>query len=251
MTFFATTDYDGKRGFDEIFSYIGSMKDILILLYTFFFRMMRFADKSLQIANSKLLFVKPNMCANNRLIIEHAVVKRTAVNVHGERNKIIIKGNIGTSEIRVSGQNNVVEIAKDCGIDHSVIVVNGVDCKVIIGEKTSIGSMYAVCMGKNNYISIGEDCLFSTDIDIWATDSHPIYNEKGEVCNPSKPIKIGNHVWIGKCAKILKGVSVEDNGIIGMNAMVTRDVPANSIIVGNKGRIIKTGITWGKTFIRE
>jgi len=240
-----------KENLKKCLSMLSSMKDILILLYTIFFRVLRIADNSMRIVNSKLLFVKPDMSANNHLIMEHAVVKRTAINVHGEHNKIIIKGSIGTSEIRVSGQNNIVEIARDCGIDHSVIVVKGVNCKVVIGDKTSVGSMYAVCMGKNNYISIGEDCLLSTDIDIWATDSHPIYNEKGEICNPSKPIKIGNHVWIGKCAKILKGVSVADNAIVGMNAMVTRDVPANSIVVGDKGRIVKTGINWGKTFVSE
>ncbi len=55
---------------------------------------------------------------------------------------------------------------------------------------------------------------------------------------------IGNHVWIGENALILKGVKIGDNSIVGAGSVVTKDVPNNSIVAGNPARIIKNNINW-------
>lgn len=52
------------------------------------------------------------------------------------------------------------------------------------------------------------------------------------------PIIIGNNVWIGDRATILGGVTIGDGAIIAAGAVVTKDVPAAAIVVGNPGRII-------------
>ena len=51
---------------------------------------------------------------------------------------------------------------------------------------------------------------------------------------------IGNNVWVGTKATILQGVTIGDNAVIGANAVVTRDIPANSIAVGAPARVVKT-----------
>ena len=55
-----------------------------------------------------------------------------------------------------------------------------------------------------------------------------------------KPIKIGKRVWIGAHATILSGVTVGDNSIIAAGAVVTKDVPANSVVGGVPAKVIKT-----------
>jgi maltose O-acetyltransferase len=55
----------------------------------------------------------------------------------------------------------------------------------------------------------------------------------------TKPIKIGNNVWIGAKATILKGVTIGDGAIIGANAVVTKDLLANGVAVGNPAKVIK------------
>lgn len=53
------------------------------------------------------------------------------------------------------------------------------------------------------------------------------------------PIKIGNNVWLGDKVSILKGVTIGNNVIIGANAVVTKDIPANSIAAGIPAKVIK------------
>jgi len=54
-----------------------------------------------------------------------------------------------------------------------------------------------------------------------------------------KPITIGDHVWVGGGSIINPGVTIGDNSIIGAGSVVTRDIPPNSIAVGNPCRVIR------------
>jgi acetyltransferase-like isoleucine patch superfamily enzyme len=58
------------------------------------------------------------------------------------------------------------------------------------------------------------------------------------------PVSIGNRVWIGAGAKILKGVSIGDGAVIAAGAIVTRDVPAGALVAGNPAQVIREGVTW-------
>jgi acetyltransferase-like isoleucine patch superfamily enzyme len=90
-------------------------------------------------------------------------------------------------------------------------------------------------------IEIGEDCLIAEMVSI---RDHNHRFDRLDVpvrCQgmASAPIRIGRNVWIGGKATIIKGVTIGDNAVIGANAVVTHDVPANSIAVGVPARVIK------------
>ena len=53
------------------------------------------------------------------------------------------------------------------------------------------------------------------------------------------PVTIGNNVWIGGHACILPGVNIGDNAIIGAGSVVTHDIPAGSVAVGNPCRVVR------------
>lgn len=174
------------------------------------------------------------------------------ITFNGKNHKIRISGNHSRIKINIYGERNSLYISKRASLILSEITIRGKGCKIEIGEDTTFGkNCCLVCMGENNRITIGDQCMFAEQIDVWSSDSHPILNSKKEIINSSKPIIIGNHVWIGKYSKILKGAIIEENSIIGMNTLVTSHIKHNTLNVGIPSKSIKQDINWNKNFINK
>lgn len=92
-----------------------------------------------------------------------------------------------------------------------------------------------------NEITIGDHVFVAPYVNIQDYDEHIIRKEGYE---PSKPIHIGDHVWIGKNATILKGVTIGAHSIVAAGAVVTKDVPPHSLVGGVPARIIQTDVDW-------
>jgi len=90
-------------------------------------------------------------------------------------------------------------------------------------------------------ITIGRGCAIARDVIIRDYDAHTIETPGFEI---KKPIKIGNNVWIGSRAMILKGVTIGDGSIIAAGAIVTKDIPAGCVAAGNPAKVIKENIKW-------
>lgn len=151
------------------------------------------------------------------------------------------------TNINIVGNNNQVSLNGCSGI--LSLTLRGDYCKVIIGKDSTMEDCYMVCMGQKNSITIGNDCMFSGKVEIWNSDTHLITDMEGNSINPSKPISIGNHVWLGKGVKILKGVTIGHNSVIGMGSIVTKHIMDNSIAAGNPAKTIKDNVKWEKGFI--
>jgi acetyltransferase-like isoleucine patch superfamily enzyme len=84
--------------------------------------------------------------------------------------------------------------------------------------------------------------LFGADAMVVDTDFHPLHPE-GRWRAPlsaagSRPVSIGDDVFVGARAVILKGVHIGNGAVIGAGAVVTRDVPAYAVVAGNPARIV-------------
>jgi acetyltransferase-like isoleucine patch superfamily enzyme len=88
-------------------------------------------------------------------------------------------------------------------------------------------------------ITIGSGCMFGHASTITDCDWHGVY-DRTDVHGKTKPVTLGDNVWIGDGAFVGKGVTIGENSIIGARAVVTKDVPANSIAVGNPAAVIRT-----------
>ncbi|MDE6660453.1 MAG: sugar O-acetyltransferase [Anaeroplasmataceae bacterium] len=86
-------------------------------------------------------------------------------------------------------------------------------------------------------ITIGDDVFIAPKVNL-ITLNH-IMNPYERSTTIAKPIKIGNRVWIGIAATILPGVTIGDNAIVAAGAVVTKDVPSNTVVAGNPAKIIK------------
>ncbi len=73
------------------------------------------------------------------------------------------------------------------------------------------------------------------------TPTHPLEPELRRTgAESGKPIAVADNVWLGGGAILLPGVSVGENTVVGAGAVVTRDLPANVVAVGNPARVIRT-----------
>jgi acetyltransferase-like isoleucine patch superfamily enzyme len=118
----------------------------------------------------------------------------------------------------------------------------GVTPTLVIGDRTFIG--HECAFNLRHGIHIGAECLLAGGIMIQDNDGHPIEAAARRAGEPAPEsavaaVTIGDGVWIGRRAMILKGVTIGDNAIIGAGSLVLHDVPANAIVAGNPARLIR------------
>ena len=89
-------------------------------------------------------------------------------------------------------------------------------------------------------ITIGDDVQLGPNVQL-LTPTHPVDPEPRRAkWEAAEPITVGDNVWLGGGAIVLPGVTIGENTVVGAWAVVTRDLPANVVAVGNPARIVRT-----------
>lgn len=86
-------------------------------------------------------------------------------------------------------------------------------------------------------VSLGDGCQIGHNV-VFATLNHGLVPEDRQTTYPA-PITLGKNVWVGSNSTILQGVTIGDNAVIAAGAVVTKDVPENTIVGGVPARIIR------------
>ena len=86
-------------------------------------------------------------------------------------------------------------------------------------------------------ITVGDDCLIGHDV-VMATLNHDMDPSRRADLHPA-PIVVGNRVWIGAKATVLPGVTIGEDAVVGAGSVVTKDVPAGTVVVGSPARVVR------------
>ena len=133
------------------------------------------------------------------------------------------------SSMTVNGRFKVQSGSDIRVFDNGELTLNGGYCNV---------GTQIVCFKK---ITIGKGCAIARDVVIQDSDAHKFVNSNHVM---SQEIIIGENVWIGYRAMILKGVTVGDGAVVSAGAIVTKDVPEKCLVAGIPAKVIRRNIEW-------
>ena len=145
-------------------------------------------------------------------------------------------------DIEIPREHKAIQLGRGCALDRGIVLLcsgedNG-DKKLIIGDRTYVNRN--VFFDASRLVKIGTDCgigpgCYITDHDHGLDPGlAPLEQEL-----ISLPTIVGDRVWIGANVTILKGVTVGDNAVIGAGSVVTKDIPAQAIAVGNPAKVLR------------
>lgn len=154
----------------------------------------------------------------------------------------IIKKNWNSSIIIEKGVTLVSKTSGNvAGVNHPVILATLAEGAVIHLKKGCGISGSAICAA--TYIELGEHSGLGANSSIYDTDFHNAdpekrRNQKSILDATNAPVVIGKDVWICANVKILKGVNIGDEAVVGIGSIVTRDVPAKATVVGVPAKLM-------------
>jgi acetyltransferase-like isoleucine patch superfamily enzyme len=165
--------------------------------------------------------------------------------IRGTNNGIVLgKGARLTGYVEIRGANNRIIFGD--GVRFSgKIFVKGNNQTFMIGAGSSLRRAFVV-MQENCDITIGEQCLFSRDVEIRTSDAHSLIDaETGRRINPAASVTIGNHVWVGAHVFISKGAAIGSDNVVGAMSFVSGEFPETGVVIaGVPAKIIRRGVNW-------
>ncbi len=98
---------------------------------------------------------------------------------------------------------------------------------------------FGLTLVDDTHIYVGDGCMFGPNV-VLATAGHPVLPElRARGLQYNAPIRIGRNCWIGAGALVMPGVTIGDNTVVGAGSVVTKDLPANVVAVGNPCHVLR------------
>ena len=146
-------------------------------------------------------------------------------------------------------ERSVWQVAGEVCFDGPARLGNGFKLSLASGARVSFGESFVLSaesqIVSRRSITFGRDCLISWDVLILDSDFHPVIDAAGRESARDAPITLGDRVWVGARATVLKGVTLGDDVIVAAGAVVTRSEERSGVLLGgNPAAPLRTGVRW-------
>jgi maltose O-acetyltransferase len=129
--------------------------------------------------------------------------------------------------------------AVKCGNGEILLQARGENSYIEINSGTSTSNNVAIVAMQA--ITIGRNCLIGDNVMITDCDFHNIDPKtRHDQVHITKPVDVGDNVWLGSRVIVLKGVAIGRNSVIAAGSVVTRSIPPNVIAAGSPARVIRS-----------
>lgn len=136
-------------------------------------------------------------------------------------------------------------IGPNCVLGNMAIHALAPGAAILIGRDVGFNGQVSIAAHEKATIDIGDEALFASGVEVNASDVHQIFDlNTNERINPAKDITIGRHVWLGAGVMVMKGTRIGEMSVVGAGSVVNTEYPANSVIAGRPGRVVRDGIYW-------
>lgn len=131
-----------------------------------------------------------------------------------------------------------VALGRDVLLAHDVrLHLREAGARIEIGDGSFLN--YRTEVVAHELVTIGRGSLLAWDVQVLDSDSHPV-----DDAPQTAAVRIGDGVWIGCRATVLKGVTVGDGAVVAAGSVVVGDVPPRALVGGNPARVLREGVTW-------
>ena len=181
---------------------------------------------------------------------------KQCIRIIGDNNIIIVENGakINMSLFTIRGNNCVIKIGSNFSCVYTEFFIGDSNCSIVFGKDNSVhgrdGKIVNIELYEETSVLIGNDCMFSNEIEIRPSDAHSIVDLNCNRLNNGENIVVGNHVWICMRTMLLKGTKVSNNSIIGAGTICnSKFEQENVILAGNPARIVKEKVDWNRCFL--
>ena len=183
----------------------------------------------------------------NRVEAPRALLKKTRIHIHGSDNRVIIGdfSRFTGGSIHISGSHNRITIGEFVTLNGTILHMEGDNNTITLGSGTKFLGSTELAALEGTAITVGKDCLFSSDVHFRTGDSHSVLDMEGKRINPSRDITLCDHVWVGTRVTVLKGSLVGRDSILSACSLVSVSFPeGDQALVGVPAKVVKRDVNW-------
>jgi acetyltransferase-like isoleucine patch superfamily enzyme len=166
------------------------------------------------------------------------LLRRKYLSTYGRRLKLDGLAFIPRGIVLEIGRRGRIELGRWSWLGHGTKIrchegVVSIGAKTVLGQECTISAY--------QHVSIGRECVIADRVMLIDFDHGTVEVERPIRLQGiyKRDVRVGNNVWIGYGACVLRGVTVGDNAVIGASAVVTRDIPANAVVAGAPARVVR------------